>query len=55
MGECVNCGHCQPGVRDGDAVEPLAESGCCKCGSRAFDVAEDEQERVRPSAHRILA
>ena len=55
MGECVNCGHCQPGVRDGDAVEPLADDGCCKCGGRAFDVSEGEQEREGRTAGRILA
>ncbi|PSQ26737.1 hypothetical protein BRD03_09045 [Halobacteriales archaeon QS_9_68_17] len=43
MGERNDCGHRQPGVRDGAAAEPLAEGGCCECGGRDFAVPEDEE------------
>jgi hypothetical protein len=56
MGECDECGHRQPGVRAGDAVEPLADSGCANCDGTTFAVPDEEEEpRQRRSASRIRA
>lgn len=48
MGECVECGHYQPGeIQSSEVVSPLADR-CVKCDNELF-VVSDESERERVS------
>jgi predicted nucleic acid-binding Zn-ribbon protein len=42
MGKCTRCGHEQPGEKNEDTVDPLAEKGCANCDNETFADAGDE-------------
>lgn len=39
---CLDCGHFQPAVHRGSALEPIAET-CERCGGRSFESGDGSE------------